>query len=160
MSSREKNDTEIVNPPFIVPSVSLKLSKLDEIENFIKLCKERLDSRSTLHTNGQCIMWTGYGQYRYRDNRDLATAGHRTRSIDRMALMVKARSLDIQPEQQAGHLCNNKLCINADHIVFEDNYTINYRKTCFLNENCCGHQRQNDIKRPHCLVELNESNKM
>lgn len=73
-----------------------------------------------------------------------------------MALMVKVKNLDIPPEQQASHLCNNKLCINTDHIVFEDNYTKNNRKTCFLNANCSGHQRKNGVQRPHSLVELND----
>ena len=70
-----------------------------------------------------------------------------------MALMVKVRNLDIQSEQQASHLCFNKLSINHDHIVFEDNYTNNNRKTCFLNGNCSGHQRKNAIQMPHCLVD-------
>lgn len=131
------------------------------MENFFKLCKERLDIQSKMHEIGQCIMWIGctkkgYGQFRYRDPRDPDTVGHRTRSVHRMALMVKVMCLDVPPEQQASHLCNNKLCINTDHIVFEDNYTNNNRKTCFSNAKCSGHHGKNDIQRPDCLIGLND----
>ena len=92
------------------------------MEQFFKLCQERLANQSELHQNGQCIIWTGctkkgYGQFRYKDPRDPEAANHKTRSVHRMALMVKVRDLDIPPVQQASHLCNNKLCINTDHIT-------------------------------------------
>ena len=136
--------------------------KIVQMENFFEMCHKKLESYSKRHENGQCIIWTGctnkgYGQFRYKDPRDPYFAGHKTRSVHRMALMVKLRDLDVSPEQQASHLCNNKLCINTEHIVFEDNFTNNNRKSCFLASKCSGHPCTNGTERPDCLVELNNS---
>lgn len=127
------------------------------MENFFKLCLEKLDSNSELHKNGQCIIWkgslkNGYGQFRFKDPRT-PDADHKTRTVHRMALMVKHRNLDVASKQQASHLCNNKTCINTEHLTFEDNFTNNGRKLCFFNRKCFGH---GDGK-PSCLVDLDES---
>ena len=52
--------------------------------------------------------------------------------------MVKLKNLDVASKQQASHLCNNKTCINTEHLTFEDNFTNNGRKLCFLTENVSG----------------------
>ena len=126
------------------------------MENFFKICKEKMNDKSELHRNGQCIIWTGcrkngYGQFRFKDPR-LPGSDHKTRSVHRMALMVEIQNLDIPPILQASHLCNVKCCINTDHLTFEDNYTNNSRKLCFFNKKCFGH---GDGKR-RCLVDLGE----
>ena len=117
------------------------MDKTCKMENFFKICQERLASQSDLHKNGQCIIWTGstkkgYGQFRYKDPRDPESADHKTRSAHRMALLVKFRDLDVPPKLHASHLCNNKICVNTDHIVFEDSYVNNNRKACFSNKKC------------------------
>ena len=109
------------------------------MENFFKICKEKKNDNSELHRNGQCIIWTGcrkngYGQFRFKDPR-LPSSDHKTRSVHRMALMVEIQNLDIPPILQASHLCNVKCCINTEHLSFEDNYTNNSRKLCFLIRN-------------------------
>lgn len=131
------------------------------MEKFLEICKERLYSQCNIHGNGQCIIWTGsckkgYGQFRYRDPRDSELAGHRTRSVHRIALMLDIGNLDVPPAQQASHLCNNKLCVNIHHLVFEDNFTNNNRKTCFFNQKCTGHGDGKGGQRPACLVELSD----
>ena len=103
-----------------------------------KLWKGKISENSVLHENGQCVLWTGsrsragYGQFRFRDPRDSPGRGHRTVTVHRMALILHIGNIDILPSSQASHLCNNKCCVNPAHIVFEDNFTNNSRKTCFF----------------------------
>ena len=128
------------------------------MENFFQVCQEKLSSNSEVHRNGQCIILAGccskigYGQFRFKDPRE-PDADHKTRTVHRMALMVKLRNLDVPAKQQASHLCNIKTCINTDHLTFEDNYINNSRKLCFFNRKCTGHGEG----KPSCLVDLDES---
>lgn len=132
------------------------------MEALFEQCNRKLQMNSLLHPNGQCVLWTGcinkhgYGQFRYRDPRDEATAGHRTRTAHRVALLVLYKDFDVAPSQQASHLCNNKLCINVNHLVFEGNSSNNMRKTCFSISRCCGHYDMIGSALPDCLVNLQE----
>lgn len=129
------------------------------MQNFIEACHEKLCSTSRLHANGECRVWTGncnkgYGQFRYRDPRDAPASGHRTRGAHRIALMVKFRDFDVPASLQASHLCNNRLCVNTDHLNFEDNYTNNSRKGCFFRGICTGHVDVSGIEQPSCILHL------
>ena len=94
----------------------------------------------------------GYGQFRFKDPRT-PDADHKTRTVHRMALMVKFKNLDVASKHQASHLCNDKTCINTEHLTIEDNFTNNRRKLCFFYRKCFGH---GDGKLS-CLVDLDES---
>ena len=134
------------------------------MEAFFQKCASTLQSRSVRHANGQCITWTGsfsksngYGQFRFRDPRD-PRGGHRTKTAHRVALMVERKDFDVPSSQHASHLCNNRLCINANHLVFEGSGNNNLRKSCFLNCRCNGHFSEDGERLPDCLVELQARN--
>lgn len=123
-------------------------------------CTEKLQQSSRLHENGQCLIWTGcvsrqgYGQFRYKDPR---STEHKTRTAHRVALMVKLKNFDISAQSQASHLCNNRLCINTEHIVLESGSTNCQRRTCFRMSKCNGHDDSSGCPAPECLVDLNIS---
>lgn len=133
------------------------------MEEFFKQCESKLQMTSRLHENGACIIWTGcvnkqgYGQFRFRDPRDPPTAGHKTRTSHRVALMVQLRDFNVPFSQQASHLCNNKLCINVQHLVFERSSSNNLRKTCFAYLKCSGHFDVDGKRLPDCKVHLAEN---
>ena len=67
------------------------------MENFFKICKEKLNDNSELHRNGQYIIWTGYrkngyGQFRFKDSRSPGS-DYKTRCVHRMSLMVDIQNL-------------------------------------------------------------------
>lgn len=130
------------------------------MDDFFEQCERKLHLNSRQHENGECVVWTGcinkqgYGQFRFRDPRDPLTAGHRTRTSHRVALMVQLRDLDVPASEQASHLCNNKLCINVQHLVFEGSSCNNLRKTCFSRSRCNGHFDGNGNRLPDCLLHL------
>ena len=105
------------------------------METFFEDCKKKMTDNSHPNVNGQCIDWngtmakSGYGQFCYRDPRDPAQIGHRTKTAHRMALLIHVRNLDIPPRLQASHLCDQKLCVNTDHLAFEKSSVNNLRKT-------------------------------
>ncbi len=103
---------------------------------------------------GKGVAKMDMGSSEYRDPRDSFDKGHKTRTVHRMALLVHHRDLDISPRQQANHLCNNKMCINLKHLVFEDNQTNNRRKACFECGQCSGHIDYMGNQKPDCLVHL------
>jgi hypothetical protein len=130
------------------------------MEEFLEQCQNKLKINSALHENTECIVWTGcinkfgYGQFRYRDPRDPLSASYRTRTSHRVALMIYFRNFDVPASQQASHLCNNKLCINVEHLVFENNSTNNLRKNCFSHSRCLGHFDDKGERLADCLVHL------
>ena len=113
-----------------------------------------------MHENGECVVWTGcvskqgYGQFRYKDPRDPPSAGHKTRTSHRIALLLHMKDFDIPSYLQSSHLCNNKLCVNIRHLTFEQNSTNNLRKSCFLQSRCFGHYDVNGNRLPDCLIHL------
>lgn len=125
---------------------------------FYEKCATKLKENSK--TCGDCIKWTGYfsrnnyGQFRYRDPRDPVSKGHRTKTAHRVALLLKYRNFDVQSYWHASHLCDNKWCINVDHLVFERSSTNNERKYCFLYCRCRGHIDKDGKKLADCLVNL------
>jgi hypothetical protein len=127
-------------------------------ETFYRSIRQKLDANCQPHENGQCVIWTGYvgkngyGQFRYKDPRDAPNANHRTRTSHRVALMLRCRNFDVPASRQASHLCNNKLCLNVEHLVFEGNSNNNLRKTCFSQSRCCGHFDIDGQRLPDCLV--------
>lgn len=126
---------------------------------FFRECAEKLSGKTVVH--GACIFWTGcvnkqgYGQYRFTDPRDGGTK-YKTRTAHRVALMVKERTLDLPPEQQASHLCNNKLCVNTEHLVLESCSVNCQRRLCFRLGRCIGHINRDGSPAPNCLVDLSQ----
>jgi hypothetical protein len=87
------------------------------MDDFFRECAKKLDDNTLAHPNGQCIIWTGYvskagyGQFRYKDPMAESGADHKTCTAHRFAVMIKLKKLDISAEEQASHLCNNKLVL-------------------------------------------------
>lgn len=60
-------------------------------------------------------------------------------SAQRAALMV-ARNNKLPRVLQASHLCQEKRCINPDHLNLEANVINNQRKFCASQNRCSGHR--------------------
>ena len=103
-------------------SSALKLSKnLLKYGTFIENARDRIHTRTLIHSNDSCQIWTGsvkkgsnYGQIKYKDPKD---GRYKTKGVHRVALMVsdKIKRLDIQANLVASHFCNNSLSVNVDH---------------------------------------------
>ena len=66
-------------------------------------------------------------------------------SVHRAAKMVQKQAK--LPKLQASHLCNNKICINVEHINLEANVINNQRKRCASANRCFGHPGY-----PACII--------
>jgi len=109
---------------------------MPRMDEFYRECQKKLDTNSVLHANGHCIIWTGcvrrqgYVQFRYKYPRDDYSADHKTYTACGIALIIKLKNFDISAESQASHPCNNRLCINTEHLTFASS-SISNRRTCF-----------------------------
>ena len=136
------------------------------METFNVNTRERIHTRTHIHSNDSCRIWTGpvkkgsnYGQIKYKDPID---GRYKTKGVHRVALMVsdKIRKLDIPANLVASHLCNNSLCVNVDHLNFEPQSVNNNRSICFSNSTCYGHGADLEGQpRPPCLIHLNDAKK-
>ena len=128
------------------------------MDSFYEKCAKQLKYNS--QEFGDCIKWTGcfsknkYGQFRFRHPHDPISKGFRTKTAHRVALLVKYRNFDVPSYMHASHLCDNKWCINVDHLVFERSCINNARKYCFLFSRCRGHVDKDGRKLSDCLVGL------
>ena len=134
-----------------------------EMQAFYAQMAADIASRSVIHANGQCQIWMGpmkqgteYGVIRYKDPRDGPVAGHRSKGVHRMAILVSdgVKDLDVPPSLVASHICNNSLCTNTTHLSLEPQSVNNNRSICFSTNNCRGHGI-----RPKCLLSLNDAAK-
>ena len=140
-----------------------------EIEAFYSKMQAEIASQSYVHSNGQCMIWTGpmkhgteYGVIRYKDPRDGPVAGHRSKGVHRMAILVSdpIKDLGVPPSRVTSHLCNNSLCINVAHLTLEPQSINNNRSICFSTNKCSGHgQDALGRERPECLVALDDKQK-
>ncbi len=95
------------------------------MDAFFTECAKKLADNTTAHPNGKCIIWTGYvgkngyGCFRYRDPMSPVAADYKTSTAHRIAVMINLKTLNISAKDQASHLCNNKLCVNLEHLVLE-----------------------------------------
>lgn len=133
------------------------------MDEFFIECGKKLAENTKAHPNGQCLIWTGYvskagyGRFRYRDPRDhCAAADHKTCTAHRIAVMVNLKNLDISANVQASHLCNNKLCVNIEHLVLESSSVNCQRRTCFRICRCNRHFDSCGNLLPDCLVNLSD----
>ena len=133
------------------------------MQDFFLEFAEKLKARSVDSPNGSCRIWVGcltkngYGKLRYKDPRcGLTAADHKTVTANRMALFVKHQTLDVSSQLQASHLCDNKLCVNADHLYFETSKNNIERRSCFRMGRCNGHTDSQGNRGPPCLVHLRE----
>lgn len=139
------------------------------MDTFYAKMTAEIATRSAAHANGQCQIWMGpmkhgteYGVMRFKDPRDGPDAGHRSKGVHRMAILVcdRVKDLDVPPSLVASHLCNNSLCVNVAHLSLEPQSVNNNRSICFSTNNCSGHgtdSRGNE--RPKCLLSLNDKSK-
>ena len=106
------------------------------MENFFKICEEKLNDNSELHRMGSALFGLGVGKMVTvnldSNTLNLPGSDHKNRSVHRMALMVKIQNLDIPPILQASHLCNVKYCINTEYLTLEDNQPITAGNCAFL----------------------------
>ena len=102
--------------------------------------------------NNFCLLYNGdqnaqgYSKVSYRT----PLTGHSTSSnIQRIAVMVRQGTLDLDPRLDASHLCHNPLCINVDHIHLEPRKVNCQRRRCVSEGQCLGHEGH-----PECLLHL------
>ena len=122
---------------------------------------EKLNNKSRLSDNGQCIMWTGCcakgRRIRYGSmciNVSLHGRGvWKCVSVHRLALLKEPTNLSLHDvlntRGDASHLCHNALCINAVHISLEPRYVNNNRQQCIRKGFCHGHADY-----PQCKLAL------
>ena len=102
---------------------------------------EKLNYKSRVSDNGQCIMWTGCckaRRVRYGVmciNVSLHGPGvWRCVAVHRLALMKTPTNFSLNDvlnaQGGASHLCHNALCINAAHISLEPHWVNNKRWLC------------------------------
>lgn len=136
------------------------------MDRFFEIARERIRESSFQHSNGHCRIWSGavkkgtiYGQFRFKDPR---YGKYKVKGVHRVALMVSeaVQSLDVPPDMVTSHLCNNSLCVNVQHLVFEAQAINNNRSICFSNKKCYGHGSTEDgVVRPACMIHLNDHEK-
>ena len=77
-----------------------------EMQAFYAQMAADIANRSVIHANGQCQIWMGsmkqgteYGVIRYKDPRDGPVAGHRSKGVHRMTILVSdsVKDLDVPP---------------------------------------------------------------
>ena len=121
---------------------------------------DKLNSKSSVSDNGQCIMWTGcckgrgvrYGVMCV--NVSLHGPGvWRRVAVHRLGLALMKTptnfSLNDVLNAQGDHLCHNSLCINASHISLEPHCVNNKRRQCTRKGICQGH-----MDYPMCKLAL------
>ena len=121
---------------------------------------DKLNSKSSVSDNGQCIMWTGcckgrgvrYGVMCV--NVSLHGPGvWRRVAVHRLALMKTPTNFSLNDvlnaQGDASHLCHNSLCINASHISLEPHCVNNKRRQCTRKGICQGH-----MDYPMCKLAL------
>ena len=84
---------------------------------------------------------------------------YKTKGVNREAIMVseKANMLHIPTYLAASQPCNNPLCVNVDHLIFEPQALNNNNNIsiCFSNSTCYGHWADLDGQPcPLCLIDL------
>ena len=90
-----------------------------------------------------CVTQNGYG----RKKVSFPDGSKTIMLVHRVVYMCAHGTLDIPNIGEMSHLCHNKLCVNADHIVCESHEINMERYHCVQQGSCTGaHQ-------PACLLE-------
>ncbi|CAH1240835.1 Hypp6110 [Branchiostoma lanceolatum] len=107
-------------------------------------------SRKSVATSGGCVQWTGarcwrgYGQVKVTE----ADGGDGGVSPRRLAYFLNSDLPFLQKHKHVSHLCNDKLCVNAAHLSYEENVVNQPKKNCFEHDRCTGHRGY-----PKCLTK-------
>ena len=129
---------------------------------------EKLNDKSRVSENGQCIMWTGCckgRRVRYGVmciNVSLHGSVSKCVSVHRLALLNAPTNLSLQDvlnlQGDASHLCHNTLCINSTHISLELHWLNNSRQHELGAELGCLHCSANmdAIQRIGIIDKLND----
>ena len=119
---------------------------------------ERIFSLKTRKLGNEyaCIVWEGYvDKYGYGvKNVKWPTEGLKKERAHRVAYMIRHKlSRNDMPKLdknsntiECSHLCQNKLCVNADHIILETHATNQDRIHC-KGQGFCSKSHE-----PHCLL--------
>ena len=120
---------------------------------------EKLNDKSRLSDNGECVVWTGCckgRRVRYGVmciNVSLYGSVWKCESVHRLALLKAPTNLSLQDvlnlQGDASHLCHNTLCINPTHISTEPHWLNNNRQQCTRKGICHGHGGY-----PECMLAL------
>lgn len=108
--------------------------------------------------NGSCKIWTGAIQRKRNYMLGMLNVaypnGKRTKmNVARLPKMLQLKTIDIDRNLDASHLCHNALCVNADHIIFEPHDLNNHRKVCVASQKCTTHELHGTTY-PNCMLHL------
>lgn len=108
--------------------------------------------------NGSCKIWTGAIQRKRNYMLGMLNVaypnGKRTKmNVARLSKMLQLKTIDIDRNLDASHLCHNALCVNADHIIFEPHDLNNHRKVCVASQKCTTHELHGTTY-PNCMLHL------
>lgn len=74
--------------------------------------------------------------------------GVRTRiRVHRLIYYLLNGALPLVPQIHVSHLCNTKLCINIEHLNYEEAVVNIQRNSCFGANKCFGH-----VGHPNCII--------
>ena len=123
------------------------------MEAFYQKYRTKLQDKSALGENRECIIWTGTstpnGKYGIINCRFPGAIGWKSVYVHRLAYMIEHQSAYL-PAVDVSHLCHNTSCINVTHLVLEPHGFNNSRQTCVSKGECVGHI----APLPPCLVAL------
>ena len=67
--------------------------------------------------------------------------------VHRLIFYLLNDAIPLDPKIHVSHLCNNKICVNIEHLSYEPCVINAQRNTCFTSRKCFGHA---DFK--NCIV--------
>lgn len=105
----------------------------------------RFLQESVLAPNGQCRLWTGAAQRNKNVqygvlNLKLGPGRWKRYYVHRLAYMAHYDTYNLEVEHRdCSHVCHNTLCINPEHISYEEHWINNNRQSCRNKGFCVGH---------------------
>lgn len=119
-----------------------KLISVDEKNTLI----ERINSKSKEKDLKGDIIWipppnkkTGYPEILLPRNLAERFNMFSPRNPGHMLFAIKNGQILKKVNHDMSHLCNNKLCVNPEHLVYEPRWVNNARKNCVKEGKCTGH---------------------
>ena len=146
---------------FVIPFDNAMMLECFYSEIFLKNCHGQLQAKSTLHSNGECMIWKGavnnrgYGIFRYRapEGTFRSIGAHRVSAFVNNGLDGNFDFV-LSERLHASHLCHNKKCINPSHINLESSSINQLRQNCIRTNACHGHCTRDGRRQPDCLLHL------
>lgn len=113
----------------------------DTSDEMIEKIRSKLKEKSSLGCN-DCNLWrgatdrNGYGILRMTINRKRISF-----SVHRLAFYVFHKDeRHLRPKFHVYHICHQKLCINIEHLSYEEAKVSSQRNRCRINNECSGHR--------------------